>query len=68
MSKSVYWPDYLRSKGLWGKPVSEWPLTVQKELMIHKTPKDVLEKCAWADDNDEMFMSAVEIEMEARNF
>ena len=36
--------------------------------MIHKTPKDVLEKCAWADDNDEMFMSAVEIEMEARNF
>ena len=31
---SRYWPDYLRSMGLWGKPKSEWPLSIIREQII----------------------------------
>lgn len=64
-----YWPDYLRSMGLWGKPKSEWPLSVQKELMCDITPAWVLNECAWAlDISDELFMSTVEFMMESLNY
>jgi hypothetical protein len=66
-----YWPDYLRSMGLWGKPKSEWPLSVQKELMCDITPAWVLKECAWAlenNDDEEEFMSAVEFMMESLNY
>ena len=64
-----YWPDYLRSMGVWGKPKSEWPLSVQKELMCDITPAWVLKECAWAMDiSDELFMSTVEFMMESLNY
>lgn len=57
---SKYWPDYLRNLGLWGKPKSEWPLSIQRELTVAQTPAWILEECAWADDDDEMFLTAIE--------
>lgn len=62
-----YWPDYLRSLGLWGKPRNEWPISVQRELTVRNTPPSVLAECAWADDDDEKFLAAIEFKMQCLN-
>lgn len=62
-----YWPDYLRSLGLWGKPKSEWPISVQRELTVAITPAWVVAECAWADDDDEKFLAAIEFIMQSLN-
>lgn len=62
-----YWPDYLRSLGLWGKPKNEWPISVQRELTVAITPAWVVAECAWADDDDEKFLAAIEFKMQSLN-
>jgi len=64
---SRYWPDYLRNLGLWGKPRSEWPISVQLELTIQNTPAWIVAECAWADDDDEKFLAAIEFKMRCLN-
>jgi hypothetical protein len=65
---SRYWPDYLRSMGLCGKPKSEWPLSVIREQIIEQVPQHILEKAAYCDDDDELWIKTVEMYLELENF
>lgn len=65
---SRYWPDYLRSMGLWGKPKSEWPLSVIREQIAEQVPAHILEKAAYCDDDDEKWIKTVEMYLEWENF
>ena len=65
---SRYWPDYLRSMGLWGKPKSEWPLSVIREQIIEQVPQHIIEKAAYCDDDDELWIKTVEMYLELENF
>ena len=64
---SRYWPDYLRSMGLWGKPKSEWPLSIIREQIIEQVPQHIIEKAAYCDD-DELWIKTVEMYLELENF
>ena len=64
---SRYWPDYLRSMGLWGKPKSEWPLSVIREQIAEQVPQHILEKAAYYDDDAE-WIKTVEMYLEWENF
>ena len=65
---SRYWPDYLRSMGLQGKPKSEWPLSIIREQIIEQVPKHIIEKAAYCDDDDELWIKTVEMYLELENF
>ena len=65
---SRYWPDYLRSIGLWGKPKSEWPLSVIREQIAEQVPLHILEKAAYCDDDDAEWIKTVEMYLEWKNF
>lgn len=65
---SRYWPDYLRSTGLWGKPKSEWPLSIIRQQIIEQVPQHILEKAAYCDDDDELWIKTVEMYLESENF
>lgn len=65
---SRYWPDYLRSVGLWGKPKSEWPLSVIREQIAEQVPQHILEKATYSDDDDAEWIKTVEMYLEWKNF
>lgn len=64
---SKYWPDYLRLKGLWGKPRSEWPLDVEVEYTKRYAPLWAKTKAAWCDENDELWVNTVWMYVEWNN-
>ena len=65
---SRYWPDYLRSMGLWVKPKSEWPLSVIREQIAEQVPQYILEKATYCDDDDAEWIKTVEMYLEWENF
>ena len=65
---SRYWSDYLRSVGLWGKPKSEWPLSVIREQIAEQVPQHILEKDTYCDDDDAEWIKTVEMYLEWKNF
>jgi hypothetical protein len=65
---SRYWPDYLRSMGLWSKPKSEWPLSVIREQIAEQVSQHILEKAAYCDDDDAEWIKTVEMYLEWENF
>ena len=64
---SNYWPDYLRMHKLWGKPRSEWPLSVEVEYTKRYAPEWAKEKAAYCDDNEAEWVKTVWMYVEWNN-
>ena len=67
MGRRQSWPDYLRSKGLWGKPRSEWPFDVELEYTKRFASEKAKEMAAYCDDNDKQWYETVWMHQEWLN-